>query len=240
MRIRQVRPEFFTDAVMAALSPSVRLTYIGLWCVADDAGWFRWDPAQVGAILYPFEPARRRERELTETVAVLQELGRILLYPCGCANIPKLTLHQKIGGTKATSARDAHDRSHAWARKPDVRTLVMIRDQFTCRYCGAMATAGARLILEHVINGGPTTLENCVTACRACNVKKSNRTLEEAGMSLRPEPDQHRPDTSIDSQTHPPVTVGNGRERNGTLETRASANEEPTEFRLKVPRPVTA
>lgn len=36
MRIRQVKPDFFTDAVVSAWPPAARLFYIGLWTVADD------------------------------------------------------------------------------------------------------------------------------------------------------------------------------------------------------------
>jgi hypothetical protein len=64
VRIRQVRPEFFTDHVMGALPADVRLTYIGLWCVADDAGWMTWDVDQIAAQLYPYESIRSRTRRV--------------------------------------------------------------------------------------------------------------------------------------------------------------------------------
>ena len=52
MRIRQVKPAFWTDARIAALPAPARLFYIGLWMVADDAGWLRWDPSQIANELY--------------------------------------------------------------------------------------------------------------------------------------------------------------------------------------------
>ena len=36
--------------------------------------------------------------------------------------------------------------------------------------------------------GGETSWENLVTACKACNTKKGNRTPEEAGMRLLKKP----------------------------------------------------
>jgi 5-methylcytosine-specific restriction endonuclease McrA len=41
--------------------------------------------------------------------------------------------------------------------------------------------------------GGTTSWENLVTACRSCNLKKRNRTPEEAGMRLlrKPSPPHH-------------------------------------------------
>lgn len=67
------------------------------------------------------------------------------------------------------------------------RGRVLERDGFACQYCGA--TPGrANLTLDHVLpraQGGETTWENCVTACRECNGRKGNRTPEQAGMQLR-------------------------------------------------------
>ena len=70
------------------------------------------------------------------------------------------------------------------------RRSVMARDNFTCQYCGA--TPGrAVLTLDHVLprsRGGQTSWDNVVTACRPCNVRKGNRTPEEAMMVLRHQP----------------------------------------------------
>ncbi len=72
---------------------------------------------------------------------------------------------------------------------PKLRTEVLSRDKYQCRYCGkAVTTNGAHI--DHVIPyslGGLTEKDNLVTACRACNVKKAGKTLEEAGLRLRPE-----------------------------------------------------
>ena len=103
-----MRPEFFTDPVMASLSAQVRLTYIGLWCVADDAGWLRWDVPQIGAQLFPFDTPRRRESALLETLADLLRTGRVVLHPCGCLFIQHLVDHQRIGGNKNINALIIH------------------------------------------------------------------------------------------------------------------------------------
>ena len=108
MRIRQIRPEFFTDPVTAHLSPLAQITYIGLWCVADDAGWLAWDVPQLGALLSPYKSVRVRERAVEKAGQDLVEVGRLVIYPCGCALIPKLETHQKIGGNKSFTARDRH------------------------------------------------------------------------------------------------------------------------------------
>ena len=55
MKIRSIRPEFFTDHRMARLSPRARLLYIGLWCLADDEGRGRLLPKQIEGEVFPFE-----------------------------------------------------------------------------------------------------------------------------------------------------------------------------------------
>ena len=60
------------------------------------------------------------------------------------------------------------------------------RDRQICAYCGDMLPI-ARLTRDHVkpfSKGGRDIWMNVVTACRACNEKKSDRTPELAGMEL--------------------------------------------------------
>lgn len=98
MRIRQVKPAFWSDARIAELPDAVRLFYIGLWMEADDAGWFRWDPVEVARDLYGFEGRARRERRVAAMFQALCEAGRITLHPCGHAEVPTLTTHQRLAG----------------------------------------------------------------------------------------------------------------------------------------------
>jgi 5-methylcytosine-specific restriction endonuclease McrA len=65
------------------------------------------------------------------------------------------------------------------------RTLFQ-RDRNLCLYCGQQFSAH-ELTRDHVLpasRGGESVWENCVTACRACNQRKDDRTPEEAGMKL--------------------------------------------------------
>lgn len=96
MRIRQVKPAFWTDARVAALPPAARLFYIGLWMEADDAGWLRWDPSQIANELYGYESRRRRERDVETFLALLVREERVIVYPCGHVLIPHLTDHQHL------------------------------------------------------------------------------------------------------------------------------------------------
>jgi 5-methylcytosine-specific restriction endonuclease McrA len=62
---------------------------------------------------------------------------------------------------------------------------VLVRDGFRCAYCGGQKD---RLSIDHIIprsRGGKTTFENCVAACKSCNLRKGGRTPSEAGMYLK-------------------------------------------------------
>lgn len=64
------------------------------------------------------------------------------------------------------------------------RRNIIARDQNTCQYCGKKS---ANITVDHVIpksRGGDLSWENVVAACQACNLKKGNKTPEEANMIL--------------------------------------------------------
>jgi 5-methylcytosine-specific restriction endonuclease McrA len=74
-----------------------------------------------------------------------------------------------------------------WKVPPVNRREVLRRDHHSCQYCGN----NKHLTLDHVIprsRDGKHTWDNVVTACSRCNSKKSDRTLQEAGMHLRTKP----------------------------------------------------
>lgn len=99
MRIRQIKPEFWKDARVAALPEGARLFYVGTWQLADDAGWLRWSVEEIGAELYPFDSRKMRERRVEKHGAALAAIGRLHLHDCGHAQIPKMPAHQHLAGT---------------------------------------------------------------------------------------------------------------------------------------------
>lgn len=72
------------------------------------------------------------------------------------------------------------------------RKSIMLRDRMTCQYCSRQyAGEPKKLTLDHVIprsRGGGSTWENLVACCLKCNNVKSDRTPEEAGMTLARHP----------------------------------------------------
>lgn len=66
------------------------------------------------------------------------------------------------------------------------RRGVLIRDGYVCAYCGKYGDT-----IDHInprALGGKDTWENCITACKACNNKKGDRTLAQLGWTLRYNP----------------------------------------------------
>lgn len=77
---------------------------------------------------------------------------------------------------------------------PLSRKAVLLRDAFTCQYCGAQP-GREHLTLDHIIprsRGGRMDWENVVAACAPCNRRKSNRTPDEADMKLLSAPTRPR------------------------------------------------
>jgi len=56
-----------------------------------------------------------------------------------------------------------------------IQWKVFHRDNYTCRYCGR---TGIPLSVDHIIlweEGGPSTEENLITACKKCNKTRGNQ-----------------------------------------------------------------
>lgn len=77
---------------------------------------------------------------------------------------------------------------------------VLIRDKFTCQYCGCRLSMGTGT-KDHVMpssRGGQDTLTNVVAACKPCNNRKGDRTPAEAGMKLMSTPRALTEDEKMD------------------------------------------
>lgn len=77
--------------------------------------------------------------------------------------------------------------------RPFVR-YVLNRDKRTCVYCGAKegepCGTGSKIVVsvDHILpesRGGLTAIENLATSCLDCNMGKSDRTPDEAGLPIR-------------------------------------------------------
>lgn len=128
MRIRQIKPGWWLDKELRrGLSAEAREFYIGLWMLADDAGWLEWDVERIAGELYtygvndgglfPADPIESREAAVLTWARQLAGLSpsdpHLVIEPCGHARLPKLATHQRVGGRPVYTVRDAHARGCA-------------------------------------------------------------------------------------------------------------------------------
>ena len=69
------------------------------------------------------------------------------------------------------------------------RHAVLARDDFTCQYCGTKTRHD--MTIDHVVPrwaGGPHTWDNLVASCRRCNLRKADKTPQQANMKLARKP----------------------------------------------------
>lgn len=89
---------------------------------------------------------------------------------------------------RATESIEPHD-ERAWlASRSAGERMTWTRDGGACRYCGSCFDP----TFDHIVprcQGGLTTTENLVVACRGCNSKKGGRTPAQAGMALLSRPE---------------------------------------------------
>jgi hypothetical protein len=105
MRTRAVRPGFWEDEKIAKLPISARLTYVGLWCIADDAGFFELNVVEIAGRLFMHDPKRAREKRVQESIAALIELQK-----CGRhAVIPKLPDYRYNAGAMIYTIQKRHE-----------------------------------------------------------------------------------------------------------------------------------
>jgi 5-methylcytosine-specific restriction endonuclease McrA len=109
---------------------------------------------------------------------------------------PCLTVHggfNRLHGTQSLLhlhpiiASTGRCRDHAIDPAPALtNTALFARDRHLCLYCGDHFTHG-ELTRDHVLplsRHGKDEWENVVSACLNCNLKKSNRTPQQANMPL--------------------------------------------------------
>lgn len=98
--------------------------------------------------------------------------------------------------------RDRELRRKRLNRNQALCRAIRKRDRDRCRYCGVATIWGADRksghagTFDHVDPFGDNSYTNVVVACRRCNGRKRDRTPEEAGMALLPEPQPYEAPTT--------------------------------------------
>lgn len=105
MRIRTIKPEFFTHELLydaeSRESLPLRLSFIGLWCAADREGRFKWEPRRLGVQILPYDLI-----DFSRVLDALTTRGFIVRYasPEGeFGYIPSFPRHQVINNRERDS-----------------------------------------------------------------------------------------------------------------------------------------
>lgn len=70
------------------------------------------------------------------------------------------------------------------------KKALIIRDNFTCQYCGKNLRKD-KLSIDHIVpksKGGKTTFDNCVLSCIPCNFQKNDKSCIELKMIPKNKP----------------------------------------------------
>lgn len=112
MRIRTIKPEFYTHEELYDLEQStglpIRVAYTGLWCAADREGRFKWEPRRLKLAILPFD-----EIDFSRVLVALESRGFIRKYRVDekeYGTIPTFSDHQSINNKeKDSSLPKPHD-----------------------------------------------------------------------------------------------------------------------------------
>lgn len=97
-RIRTVKPEFFESVSLAQVSRDARLTFIGLFTLADDYGRMRYLPKKITGALYPLDPDVD-DADVHDWVCELERVGCVRRYSVDgyeYLELPGWAEHQRI------------------------------------------------------------------------------------------------------------------------------------------------
>ncbi len=99
MRIRTLKPSFFTDEDIAELQPLCRLLFQGLWLAADSAGRLKDRPKKIKVEILPYDDV-----DIDEMLDLLDKKGFIIRYEVdgiACIQVRTFLKHQRLSGKEA-------------------------------------------------------------------------------------------------------------------------------------------
>lgn len=97
-RIRTIKPQFWLDENLGAISRDARLLYIGLWNLSDDTGVFQWRPLQIKAQIFPYDTDidGKTIEEWIELLVQIGDIERIELNGKTFGRVKSFLEHQDI------------------------------------------------------------------------------------------------------------------------------------------------
>lgn len=112
-RIRSVKHGLFRSRVLAGTSPRARLTFVGLWTLADDEGRYEYEPELLKADLWPWEEDVTA-KDAHECVLELAARQKVCLYEhAGKTYLHVVNWHhQKISHKTESKLPACHKQTH--------------------------------------------------------------------------------------------------------------------------------
>lgn len=111
MRIRYLKPGFFTNEALAELRPEARLLYAGLWLLADREGRLEDRPKRIKAEIFPYD-----SYDVEKLLSSLASNGFLVRYQVDGQNyiwLPSFKKHQRINPRELPSALPRCDQEAA-------------------------------------------------------------------------------------------------------------------------------
>lgn len=104
MRIRTIKPSFWTNDEIAELEPLTRLLFIGLWALADVRGRLEDRPKRIKAAVLPYD-----DHDIDAALDTLEKAGFLIRYDTGDVSVIQVLnfeKHQRISGKEAETESD--------------------------------------------------------------------------------------------------------------------------------------
>jgi hypothetical protein len=135
MRIRTVKPEFWDDDTLGAISRDARLLFIATWNLADDEGILRWTAPFLKASAFMYDDDVT-EAAVSGLMAELVAADLIFPYTAGRARqrlglVVNFRKHQKINRPQPGKFPPPP------VADPTVIAMYARRDDFVCHLCGS-------------------------------------------------------------------------------------------------------
>ena len=120
MRGRYLMREYWSDSdLFLRLTAEQREVYVGLWTLADDAGWLPRDVPAIAAALFRYEDRAPREPRVRGALDRLRNLGKVQSTRCGCLHLPSVERYPRAG--KKSNEHALEHRMHSNGSNPNKR-----------------------------------------------------------------------------------------------------------------------
>lgn len=118
MRGRYLMREYFADSdLFRKLDATEREVMVGLWMLADDAGFLPRDIPAIAAAIYRYDAPEARESRIRAAIDRLKAIGKAESLRC-CLRMPSVEAYPRAG-TKSYEHRDQHRKHVSNVKRPN-------------------------------------------------------------------------------------------------------------------------